>query len=209
MIFYGGDDLRVRQQLECEHEWHGPCRDDLSRYNKCLKCYCMDRDISSIDEYWQESKKLDNKRINNEDLAVKAMVSEEENEKLQIENEVMKGKIKKLTSLYKDILFAIDGGIDYKDQYKIEKELREQAERKIVAEKYRWREKCYDALNWRNKYGDERKKVEDLQYEIDSLKSIHDRLMGEIAKYRKDLYNEGEFNMAMVRIHDEIMKENE
>lgn len=53
MIFYGGTERQIKQQLACDHDWHGPCIDDISRYFKCKKCFCMDRDIDSEEEYYR------------------------------------------------------------------------------------------------------------------------------------------------------------
>jgi hypothetical protein len=50
-IIYGGDKSTVEKQLKCDHDWHGPCIDNLSRYFKCTKCFCMDRDLNNFDEY--------------------------------------------------------------------------------------------------------------------------------------------------------------
>lgn len=52
MIIYGGSKRQVEQQLECDHEWHGPCRDLVSRFNQCLKCKCFDYDVDSEAEYY-------------------------------------------------------------------------------------------------------------------------------------------------------------
>lgn len=45
MIIYGGTPDQIEQQKNCDHDWHGPCIDDVSRYFKCKKCYCLDRDV--------------------------------------------------------------------------------------------------------------------------------------------------------------------
>jgi len=50
MIIYGGTREQIEQQLECDHDWHGPCMDDKYRYMKCGKCFCVDRDIMVNDE---------------------------------------------------------------------------------------------------------------------------------------------------------------
>lgn len=50
MIIYGGSKEQVEKQLECEHEWNGPCMDDKYRYFKCKKCFCVDRDTEECDE---------------------------------------------------------------------------------------------------------------------------------------------------------------
>jgi hypothetical protein len=51
MIIYGGTNAQIEQQLTCDHDWHGPCLDGVSRYNKCTKCFCLDRDCQSREEY--------------------------------------------------------------------------------------------------------------------------------------------------------------
>ena len=56
MIIYGGSERQVREQLACSHDWHGPCMDDVSRYNKCLKCKCLERDVDSEEEYYEALK---------------------------------------------------------------------------------------------------------------------------------------------------------
>lgn len=53
IILYGGAKLTVLKQLDCEHKWHGPCMDDISRYNKCLKCFCIERDLQSEAAYFE------------------------------------------------------------------------------------------------------------------------------------------------------------
>jgi len=56
IVLYGGTRETVVKQLECEHQWHGPCMDRISRYNKCLKCFCLERDLQSEQEYWEAKK---------------------------------------------------------------------------------------------------------------------------------------------------------
>lgn len=51
MIIYGGTEEQVKNQLKCDHNWHGPCIDSISRYFKCRECFCLDRDCSSKEEY--------------------------------------------------------------------------------------------------------------------------------------------------------------
>lgn len=51
MIVFGGTEQRVKQQLECEHDWHGPCMDRVSRYYKCKICFCLDRDCTEEEYY--------------------------------------------------------------------------------------------------------------------------------------------------------------
>jgi hypothetical protein len=36
---------KEKEQKACDHDWHGPCIDEVSRYFKCRKCFCLDRDI--------------------------------------------------------------------------------------------------------------------------------------------------------------------
>ena len=50
-IIYGGSKDRVKNQLECAHTWYGPCMDDISRYYKCIKCFCIDRDCHDMADY--------------------------------------------------------------------------------------------------------------------------------------------------------------
>ena len=53
IILYGGDRDQVIKQLNCDHKdnWHGPCMDSISRYYKCKKCFCIERDLNSLQEY--------------------------------------------------------------------------------------------------------------------------------------------------------------
>jgi hypothetical protein len=53
MIIYGGSEKAVKKQLKCEHDWHGPCMDNVSRYYKCKKCFCLDRDCNNEKEYYR------------------------------------------------------------------------------------------------------------------------------------------------------------
>jgi len=53
LIMYGGDRNQVLKQLACNHYWHGPCMDRISRYYKCTKCYCIQRDVDSLKEYYE------------------------------------------------------------------------------------------------------------------------------------------------------------
>lgn len=50
-ILYGGDKYTVEMQLKCEHIWHGPCMDNISRYFKCVKCFCLDRDLPDFNAH--------------------------------------------------------------------------------------------------------------------------------------------------------------
>lgn len=59
VVLYGGAKLTVLKQLGCEHEWHGPCMDAISRYNKCLNCFCVERDLASEAAYFEAAKNLD------------------------------------------------------------------------------------------------------------------------------------------------------
>ncbi len=47
IILYGGDRPLVEKQLACPHRWGGCCMDDISRYNKCLDCFAIERDLTS------------------------------------------------------------------------------------------------------------------------------------------------------------------
>jgi len=51
VILYGGDRSLVEKQLACPHRWHGPCMDRISRYNKCLDCFAIERDLASWEEF--------------------------------------------------------------------------------------------------------------------------------------------------------------
>jgi len=46
MIQYGGTENEVRAQLTCDHDWQGPGIDSISRYYKCMFCYCLKRDMT-------------------------------------------------------------------------------------------------------------------------------------------------------------------
>lgn len=59
ILLYGGAKLTVLKQLGCDHQWHGPCRDDISRYFKCLKCFCIERDLDSEAAYFEAQQNLD------------------------------------------------------------------------------------------------------------------------------------------------------
>lgn len=56
IVLYGGAKETVLKQLGCEHTWHGPCMDTISRYNKCLKCFCIERDLDSEAAYFAAAK---------------------------------------------------------------------------------------------------------------------------------------------------------
>ena len=51
MIEYGGTKKQIEIQKKCKHEWYGPCRDSISRYNKCKKCYCFERDCKDQKDF--------------------------------------------------------------------------------------------------------------------------------------------------------------
>lgn len=59
IIIYGGDKSIVEKQLYCHHDWHGPCIDDRKRYFKCKKCFALDVDCSSYEEYVRNERKDD------------------------------------------------------------------------------------------------------------------------------------------------------
>jgi hypothetical protein len=46
IVTYGGTKEEVEKQLVCEHHWHGPCIDWISRFNKCKICYAVERDMT-------------------------------------------------------------------------------------------------------------------------------------------------------------------
>jgi len=51
VIIYGGTKKQIEKQLSCNHNWNGPCMDNISRYSKCTKCYCIMRDMSEKEYY--------------------------------------------------------------------------------------------------------------------------------------------------------------
>jgi hypothetical protein len=51
-ILYGGTKEDVIKQLGCQHDWHGPCIDDISRYFKCKGCKVIERDCTE-GEFWK------------------------------------------------------------------------------------------------------------------------------------------------------------
>lgn len=54
IILYGGTRETVLKQLACkEHDWHGPGIDRISRYNKCTKCFAIERDLSTEKDYFK------------------------------------------------------------------------------------------------------------------------------------------------------------
>ena len=65
IIIYGGAKKTVTKQLKCRHDWHGPCMDDIARFNKCLECYCIEYDLPTEQAYFkavEESNKARNDR---------------------------------------------------------------------------------------------------------------------------------------------------
>ena len=52
-ILYGGNSQIVQKQLTCEHIWSDPCMDNINRFCKCTKCYCMKYDCT-----WEDYLKL-------------------------------------------------------------------------------------------------------------------------------------------------------
>lgn len=60
MIIYGGDKETVEKQFKCNHKFHGPCIDSISRYYKCTKCFCLDRDVKDYKEYLKLEKEKNN-----------------------------------------------------------------------------------------------------------------------------------------------------
>lgn len=60
IILYGGTKETVLKQLKCEdHDWHGPGIDPISRYFKCVKCYCIQRDLLNEREYFKAAANID------------------------------------------------------------------------------------------------------------------------------------------------------
>ena len=46
-IIYGHTKEQIAIQKVCKHaNWYGPCIDSISRYYKCLDCFCLDRDLT-------------------------------------------------------------------------------------------------------------------------------------------------------------------
>ena len=62
MIIYGGSKKTVQKQLDCEHDWYGPCMDYIARYLKCKNCYCIDYDIGSEEAYYDAVREHENGR---------------------------------------------------------------------------------------------------------------------------------------------------
>ena len=67
IIIYGGSKERVKIQLKCKHDWHGPCMDDVSRYYKCKLCFCSQRDCSDEEDYFRLVKEADERIDRNTD----------------------------------------------------------------------------------------------------------------------------------------------
>lgn len=59
IILYGGIKKQVEEQLKCNHDWHDPCIDSISRYFKCTKCFAMERDCT-LEEYYERMNKICN-----------------------------------------------------------------------------------------------------------------------------------------------------
>jgi hypothetical protein len=59
IIIYGGARETVEKQLKCDHDWHGPNMDPISRYMKCLKCFCIERDLLNEAEYFKAASNTD------------------------------------------------------------------------------------------------------------------------------------------------------
>lgn len=58
-ILYGGPQEVVEKQLVCEHNWFGPCIDEINRFYKCTECFCYKYNCT-----WEDYLKY--KRENNE-----------------------------------------------------------------------------------------------------------------------------------------------
>jgi hypothetical protein len=62
IILYGGTKETVLKQLACEkHDWHGPGIDRVSRYFKCTKCFCIQRDFLNEKDYFKAASDLEKK----------------------------------------------------------------------------------------------------------------------------------------------------
>jgi len=47
VVIYGETKEQVKVQKACSHKnWQGPCMDAISRYFKCLDCFCLERDLT-------------------------------------------------------------------------------------------------------------------------------------------------------------------
>lgn len=74
IIIYGGSLEEVQRQKECKHDWHGPCIDDISRYNKCKICFCVERDMRAK-QYIEENQR------DGEEIAIQNIVKTKEDSK--------------------------------------------------------------------------------------------------------------------------------
>jgi hypothetical protein len=57
VVIYGETNLQINKQKSCAHQrLHGPCIDEISRYCKCLDCYCLIRDLGrkEAEEYYSK-----------------------------------------------------------------------------------------------------------------------------------------------------------
>jgi len=68
IIIYGGTEEMIEKQKRCNHDthWYGPCIDGISRYYKCLSCYCLKRDCRDEKHYLEalkEEEKYQKQRI--------------------------------------------------------------------------------------------------------------------------------------------------
>jgi hypothetical protein len=61
IILYGGTKIQVLEQFACKHKWSEACIDQISRYNKCENCFCVERDCTE-QEFYQRSGERDNER---------------------------------------------------------------------------------------------------------------------------------------------------
>lgn len=62
IILFGGTRETVLKQLECkEHDWHGPGIDRISRYFKCVKCFCIQRDLLTEEDYFKSRREESSK----------------------------------------------------------------------------------------------------------------------------------------------------
>jgi len=61
IIIYGGTKKQIERQLACHHNWHGPCMDDRSKYNLCIKCLTYERDLT-YEEYHEQQGHFTNRK---------------------------------------------------------------------------------------------------------------------------------------------------
>ncbi len=52
-IIYQGTERIVRIQLNCDHDWVGPCINRDFRYNQCKRC-----DLRDFDGTWEDFKNM-------------------------------------------------------------------------------------------------------------------------------------------------------